>query len=428
MAKQLGARRLWMGLALAWWTFSCHGADKSGPPKESAAAGTADAASGGVAAGGAAAAPGVDGCLTPSDFVVPFQHYDRNDLIRNILVDGQDLVFRNYTEVFRVPMSGGTPASLNKMPGGIMDAPMWIDGDRVLSQSPGEPILIAMPKTGGTFTTLLDASAEKLGGGRPVVTRLLHDIGTGTHRARADEMILDGAHLYWIEQQGSSPKITGSKVRRIARTGGAAETLYEWPGELSDLGKAGDRLVFFQREPAKAPEKSKDSSKIAAALAEAAAADTPSNLMAMPESGGKPLVRMAGLKGSLLLTDGPTVYVSGYADGRLDKPGVFRLSANTTTDPEMVDWRHLSMASGYVYGDRVVLVGIGLRVPATPGAYPSSGHVVLTGPRSGGKLERTACLEDGYAAHAEAVSGKTLFLSVFRQQDRMAALATLPLP
>jgi len=95
------------------------------------------------------------GCLTTFDLLFPFQKYGDADLVRGIFVDGDQAYFRTYTEVYRVPIAGGTSVSMSKMAGGLMDSRTWVVGNRFIAQSPGEPIFMALPKAGGTWTTIV---------------------------------------------------------------------------------------------------------------------------------------------------------------------------------------------------------------------------------------------------------------------------------
>ncbi len=88
------------------------------------------------AASGSAAAQAPGECLTQFDFLVPFQKHGDADLVRAIRVDGDQAYFRTYTQVFRIPIKGGTPVQVANMPGGLMDSPMWVVGDRIITQSP----------------------------------------------------------------------------------------------------------------------------------------------------------------------------------------------------------------------------------------------------------------------------------------------------
>jgi hypothetical protein len=368
-----------------------------------------------------------DQCLTQFDFLVPFQKYGEADLIRAIVVDGDQAFFRTYTEAFRVPLAGGTPTSVNKMPGGLMDSRAWAVGDKFLTQSPGEPIFMAMPKTGGTWTTILDASSEKLGGGRSLPSRLLHDIGKGTH-SRAQAAVFDGSFFYWIQEAGGKGG-TSFSIRKIALAGGAASTLYESAGELSGLEKAGDRLVFFQKEPQPAKPAKKEKAPPAkgswsdiSLVNQAAPA-----LMSLPMAGGKPEVRVPKIDGSIAVADGPTLYVSGYMDGDLSKGGVFRVSSTGASGPTPTGVRHLTSAGGFVYGDRIALYGIGSLKAPEPGKLPDTAKLILTAPRDG-TFAAAACFGSGYGTHAYAMAGKTMLVSVFRQEDRTAGIVRVKLP
>jgi hypothetical protein len=164
---------LFWSIALATVLPACH-RDRGG----TATSGSAAPSSSGPMATGAGAA-----CLTTQfDFLVPFQRYGDADLIRSIVVDGDQVLFRDLTNLYRVPLAGGTPAVVSKAPELTLDGrtTVWVAGDRLLTQSPHEPIFMAAPKAGGPWTTIIDLSREKLGGGRSTTNRLLHDIGKGS--------------------------------------------------------------------------------------------------------------------------------------------------------------------------------------------------------------------------------------------------------
>src|SRR5262245_35398619 len=107
---------------------------------------------------------------------------------------------------------------------------------------------MALPKAGGIFTTILDASREKLGGGRSIFNRLLHDIGKGSH-SKVQDAIFDGTFFYWIQETNERGGAPSWVIQKLALVGGDSSTLYQSAGALGNLERVGDRLVFLQREP-----------------------------------------------------------------------------------------------------------------------------------------------------------------------------------
>jgi hypothetical protein len=352
------------------------------------------------------------------DFLVPFQKYGDSDLIRSIVVDGNQVLFRNMKDVYRVPLAGGTPVVVSKAPELDLDGRtmVWVAGDRLLTQSPHEPIFMASPKGGGPWTTIIDLSREKLGGGRSAANKLLHDIGKGSSSATAGQAIFDGASFYWPEKhaaaKGAAPS---SSIRTVALSGGNARTLYEGPGTFGTLTKAGDRLVFIVSEPAPPAQ---------------IGLKVTNSLWSVPLAGGKAelLVKIGNLFGSeVLVTDGPTLYLTGYQNDDLSKPGLFRTTAVPGSPLERLEPHPLN-GTGFLYEDRVVLVGTGTLGNPAPGTVPETGRVVFTGSRKGGPLERTACIVGNYTTHAYAVAGKTLLISIFKSDDRLAGIIRIALP
>ena len=134
------------------------------------------------------------------------------------------------------------------MTGAILKSPMWVQGDRSISQSPGEPIFVSFPKAGGALSTIIDVSKEKLGGGRSITTRILSGIGGKGTATHAGPALFDGTSFFWIEDTKAGTTYSWA-IKRVPLAGGPSVSLYDSKGELSSLTKVGDRLVFFRDEP-----------------------------------------------------------------------------------------------------------------------------------------------------------------------------------
>ncbi len=370
----------------------------------------------------AESAPATGACIEPTDLLVPFQKYNNNDLVRGIAIDGDQVFFRNLNEMFQVPLIGGTPRSLGKMNGSIFESPMWIQGDRLISQSSGEPIFVAFPKAGGTLTTILDLSKEKLGGGRSITTRLLGKASS----VHAGPAAFDGTTLFWIEDSkvGTANSWT---IKRAPLAGGPSVSLYESKGELSSLAKVGDRLVFFRDEPEPTSNKKPAGPKKGGLFDLGLNPSDKSSLMSLPAAGGAAEVRAARFDGQSIVADASSIYFSGYQDGALDKPGVYKITAADPPSVEKVFPFHVGQARGFFAGGNVIIAGQSLLAETKPGNLPDIARVFLQS-RAGGKLERFACIDKGYTLHAYGIAGKTLLVSVFRETDRMAAIARVKVP
>src|SRR5262249_21898947 len=142
-------------------------------------------------------------CLTEFDSLVPLQKYENGDLYRAILVDGAQVFFRNMKDVFRIPLAGGTPTAISKAPALALDGRtvLWMWAHRLRPQSHHEPTLMASPKAGGAWTTIIDLTKEKLGGGRTAASRILHDIGKGGASSTTRQAVFDGTSFYWTEEK-----------------------------------------------------------------------------------------------------------------------------------------------------------------------------------------------------------------------------------
>jgi hypothetical protein len=415
---------------------ACHRDSASLSGGDAGPASTA-APSGSSAAGSAAGGTAPGDCLTTMDFLLPFQSYKNGDMVRGITVDGDQVLFRNADDLMRMPLAGGPPVTLSPAPSMTLQLnshpTMWLVGDKLVTQSPGAPAFVEAPKSGGAWTTIVNLSGGELGSKLGTGNHVVHTIFSGVPE-NADPAIFDGSSFYWIEWHNATKGKPGaSSIRTVPLSGSPAKTLYEWAGDLRSLARAGDRLVFERTDPKKEapPPPPHPKGKIAFDIP----APRPTYLMTMPAQGGAPevLAHFSGLmgigKGEVLVTDGETVYLSGYEDEDIQKAGLFRISARPGSPLERIDDRHVS-GEGFVYGNRFVLAGHGTIEPRPPhgDVFGNSGLVVMTGDRKGGALQRAACIRGNYTEHAYAIAGKSLLVSIENSDDRKAAIIRIPLP
>jgi hypothetical protein len=416
MRRVLYGRVVWVVASVAC-AIACKGKEISGSPPTATSI-AASAVSLASAAPAASAAPNAD-CPSELDYLLPPQKYEDGDLFRAIVADGDQVYFRNYKDVFRVPLAGGRAEVISKGPQLTLTgtAALFASGERLLTQSAGESIFMASPKAGGEWSTIIDLTAKKLGGGRGAVSRILQ--GPAPHASQAT---FDGASFYWAEVsrgKGAQAASTAT-LRSVALSGADAKTLYQTPGDLGSVVKAADRIVFTHNlAPSPADLKSGKAKGGISGRGE-------QTLMSVPLAGGdaKPLMRITQYLASVVLgTDGSSVYVSGYADEDLRKPGIYRIDANGS-NLEQLDKRVLHGRS-FVVGDNVIFAGMSQLDPVPTAKL---GQVVLSLPRSGKKLTRLSCIADGYTAHAYAVAGKTLLISLFKSDTQMASIVKIALP
>ncbi len=368
-------------------------------------------------------------CLRELDYLVPPTRYGDSDLVRAIVVDGDQAYFRNLTDVFRVPLAGGRPALLSKGPGLLLSGRtvLWASGDRLLTQSAGEPIFMGSPKGGGAWSSFIDLTAAKLGGGRDVATRILQGLGGKASAPKATQAAFDGETFYFAEiTRGKGAQAPASSVvKSVPLAGGEAKTLYTTAGEIGEVTRAGDRIVFVHTSPPSAEQLEKQRAR-RKTNEFAAAARGESHLKAIPLAGGeaRELMRISHFIANVVLgADGKNVYVSGYANEDLTKPGIFRVDS-TNGSVEQLDQRTLHGAA-FVSGERLVFIGEG---NLEPGKL-ESGQLVLTSERQGKSLSRAACVSDRYTLHASAVSSGTALLALFEKGDPpLASIAKIPLP
>jgi hypothetical protein len=366
-------------------------------------------------------------CTTKLEYLVPPQKYGNADLIRAIVFDGDQVFYRNMHDAFRVPLAGGAPVALGKAPELSLSGTtqLWTSGDKLLTQSPGEPIFMASAKTGGTWSNVIDLTAAKLGGGRDAATRILQGLGK-RDVSRASEADFDGQNFYFAEvTRGKGKNAPSSSVlKSVSLSGGEARTLYASAGEIRDVIRAGDHLAFLVAVPP-TPEQIKQNDAEQKGKKYPAPARGENHLMSVPLAGGeaKKLMRIVNLMtGVTLGADGQKLYVSGLRDEDVTKPGIFRVDVAGGGVEELA--RRMLHGSAFVSGDSVVLIGGGMVEPGKT----RYGQLVLTVPRQGKSLELVACVTDKSTLHASAVSGKTALLSLFRGDTSLSSIAKFALP
>jgi hypothetical protein len=376
----------------------------------------------------ATAARPLSGDCQALDVLVPFRQYGQSDLIRSMAVDSGEVYFRTMDETYRVPLAGGAASVIAKSLGDV-GGPSWVIGDKLVSQPTGQPALMAIPKGGGTWTPLLDATSDKHGGAGAVPT-ILGNVRRGRVES-AERAIFDGGYFYWIGEDivGLSMGTKGTStwsVRRMALSG-PAETLYKSNLELGSLVKAGDRLLFAQSDkPEKAtpPERpAQHGGKLEIHLPE----PKTWSLLSMPANGGTPEVRLRPFSppsmGATIVADGSLVYYGAFSGLTF---GLYRLSADGNSPAQLVDPKIITVHWGAPYGaDRLVLFASGIEGAGGAGSVK---HFVLTAPRGSDVFERTACVDSTYTTHAFGVGGKSLLVALYRGKDNTAGIVRIALP
>jgi hypothetical protein len=415
-----------VGLTLAG-AVACKGPSEGASPASSGAAAPV-AASSAATVSITSSKVGADGACSGSlDYLVPPQKYGDSDLIRAIVVDGGQVYFRNMSELMQIPLAGGAVKSLGKPPALSLSGvtTLWASGDKLLTQSPGEPIFMSAAKTGGSWTSFIDLTAAKLGGGREAATRILQGIGK-RNVPRATAADFDGQAFYFSEvKEGKlGTGAESSILKSVALAGGDARVLFQAPGEIREITRVGEFVAFLHTaQPSEAQVRQAEADRKAKKIRMGVRGE--SHLMAVPVAGGeaKKLMRITNWMAAVVLgPDGKNLYVSGYRDEDTAKPGIFRVDV-TNGNVEQVDGRVLHGRS-YVAGDNLVLIGGG---PIEAGKT-QHGQLVLTLPRQGKSTSIVACLVDKSTLHASAVQDKTALLSLFNGETRLASIAKVALP
>lgn len=333
-------------------------------------------------------------------------------MIHAIAADAEHVYFRTLKHVYRVPLAGGQATVIAPGPTISLSSKgsIFLSDERLLTQALGEAVFMALPKSGGKWSTIIDVTNHK----QEASARL------------ALEAEFDGSTFYWA-QGGTKARgpSTSATLRSVALSGGAPKTLYRRAGAMDEVTKAGDHIVFMHTEPA-----SPEQLRIAAAYGRQGLDEFPlhgeQHLMSLPAAGGqaKTIARISGFAGEgdvMLGSDGSTVYVSGDADGDGRKGGVYKVDANGST-LERLDERRLH-GRALIAGSNVIFAG-NIELEPRSGTLQQA---VFSMPRGGNRLTLVACLT-GYVSIAYAVAGKYLLMSLFREKTQLAAIAKIALP
>lgn len=372
-------------------------------------------------------APNGDECSRPLDYFVPPAKYEDGDLYRAIVADAKYVYFRNMKQVFRLPLSGGKPEVISEAPGLSLSGRtvLFESGDRLLSQSSNEPIFMASPKSGGPWSDFINLSPKKVAGGRNTATRVLQGLGSA-QGSRSSQAAFDGDAFYWADNKLSRGHSVAASatLRSVSLNGGDAKDLYQAPGDIGEVTKASGRVVFMHTAPPAAREKDPaGGTQPRNALGERGQ----QRLMSVAVAGGeaKELARISNFIANVVLgSDGIDVYVSGYPNGDLTKPGIYRVSVESG-GLESIDRRALH-GQAFAVGNRVIIAGSG-QVDAEQGKL-RSGQVVLAIDRGGKATKRIGCVADGYTSHAYAIAGQYLLMSLFKSDGSVASIAKFKLP
>jgi hypothetical protein len=343
--------------------------------------------------------------------------------------DGESVYFRTMDETYRVPVAGGAASLLGKTFGNL-GGPSWVIGDKLVSQATGQPVFLAMPKTGGSWTTLQDARSDKRAGAG-AAQAIVGNARQGQPES-AQRALFDGAYFYWIGEDVSGGGI-GSRamrtwaIRRAAPSGGVPETLFKSGVELAGLVKAGDRLLFAESDQ---PENAASQGKVSP---NGSGQEIPIpgprawSLWSMPAGGGAPELRKRpfprAMLGVAVVSDGASLY---YGDSVGLEFGLYRLSVAGDAAPELVDPKVLLVYWGAPYdSDRVALF---VSRPDLTGAAFETTRQVITAPRGSSRFEVARCIDPSLEAHAFVMSHKTLFVSLNDSKEGTSGVVKIALP
>lgn len=362
---------------------------------------------------------------TEPTYLVPPTQYGEHDVIRDVLVSGSDVYFVTLTELYRVPLAGGTPTLIGKTPGMTLAGKfvLWEDGERLIAQSPSEPIFMETPKAGGPWKTFLDLTPNKVGGGRSAMARLFDDLKKG-EKKRATFADFDGTDFYFsLQNVGAMSSVSSSSILKVPLKGGSPEVLLDTPGEIDEVHRYGKDIVFKFTKPPSA-EQLAEYDKARKKSPYTPKPKGPTGVFALTPGAGEPrlLMNLTHMMSSLILVgDESQVILSGFEEGDFKRGGTFRVSLAGGA-PQKIDARPFS-GEGFLYGDSFVIAG---SAASQPGAF-QAGEVVMVIPRARGENRQVKALLDGGTTHARALAGDTLLLSRYSERENRAAIERISL-
>jgi hypothetical protein len=146
---------------------------------------------------------------------------NHNDVIRSMRADGQYVFFSNLHDVFRLPAAGGDPVRVldGRKDGFSVDQVLLVNGKFLLSGwRPGvfgTNVLLELPRTGTTLTTIVDSIP----------------VAAGESPYDVEVLSVDDANIYWstelTSRNGASLPFDAhpTVIHRMPLAGGAAVTL-----------------------------------------------------------------------------------------------------------------------------------------------------------------------------------------------------------
>jgi hypothetical protein len=345
-------------------------------------------------------------CSLNFEYLVPPHKSEHavHGAISAIVADGAQVYFRNLRELYRVPLSGGQATLVSNLP--PLTTSLYISGERLLVQAMGDPVFLASPKSGGAWSPIIDLTRK------------------GAPMSLASEAVFDGSTFYWAEGGTRSDVPSAPAVlRSVALADRKPKTIFRRAGDIDEVTKAGDQIVFLYTEPPSA-----EQLRLAAEERRHRTQTFPlrgeQHLMSVPIAGGdaKLVADVSKFVADVILgTDGSSVYFSNSMDRTTAKRGIYRTDTNGSP-PERIDERGLQ-GRALVAGNNLIFAG---NIELVPESVTLQ-EAVLSMPRDGARLKLVDCAS-GNAAGAYAVAGQYLLMSLFNMNTQKASIAKIALP
>lgn len=323
---------------------------------------------------------------------------EHTDVIRSMRADGQHIFFSNLDDVFRLPAAGGDPVRvLDGNKSGIspehillVNGRFFLSGFR--SGIIGANVLLELPRTGTTLTTIVDSIP----------------VAAGESPYDVEILSMDDANIYWSTELTSRNGVSipfdarPTVIHRMPWAGGAAATLATLESENDGYQRAGERLLLLQ-----VPFNDSDKS---------------AQLISLPVSGGAPVVVADFPDGADLLdADGghAYLYVSKFGLARQPLAGGPKELLTTQFYPPYRIWAD---------PDRLLIFDYG---QVKPGSSPidNFAYGVFSQPLAGGASSLVTCLDlTSSTVHASTRDGKHLYVSTYKSGTGENGIFHITLP
>ena len=102
-------------------------------------------------------------CSPDVEYLVPPRLVEDGGPISAIVAASDQVYFQDSKHTYRVPLAGRQATVLSAAPpdSRFSESPIFVSGDRLVTQALGEPVFLGLPKSGGAWSPLIDLTRTR---------------------------------------------------------------------------------------------------------------------------------------------------------------------------------------------------------------------------------------------------------------------------